>query len=370
MHAQIGFAGQCVEDNSGLYILGSRIFSPAARRFLAADAMSPLGAGGLNRYAYCSGDPLSRVDPSGYSWIDWLLSGAGAIAAIGGLVSALFAIPTGGASLMATLTLVGAAAAEAVSVVAEVGSMVAGVQGNDALQATFGWVALGFGLTAGGLGIASKSAGRAAIAAHVRQASTRDVVSPVRVGAEGSGGVDSLLPPRAVGRIVHRGADIPSARIEAMKVGAKWESRVIPQWRRFEDPARALDAVHWGADSEVSHRYIQRALPDIMRGRQPGEKVFLYTGVHGDELGRNWTLSERRFSETSFTQFDVSRRGSLEQAIGDHSLFIEELSVNNPAANLLLWHRPGTHVHAYCFGAVDELLLTMFDVPPVPVYLL
>lgn len=164
--------------------------------------------------------------------------------------------------------------------------------------------------------------------------------------------------------------DNSGLHISGSRIVSPAARRFLAADARFEDPARALDAVHWGTDSEVSHRYIQRALPDIMRGRQDGEKVFIYTGVHGDELGRNWTLSERRFSETSFTQFDVSRRGSLEQAIGDHPLFIEELSVNNPAANLLLWHRPGTHVHACCFGAVDELLLTMFDVPPIPVYLL
>lgn len=370
MPAQIGFAGQCIENNSGLYILGSRIYSPVAHRFLAPDAMSPFDEGGLNRYAFCSGDPVNRVDPSGNSWIDWLLSGAGLAAAIGGLVSAVLAIPTGGASLMATLTLFGAAAAEAVSVVAEVGSVVAGALGSDTLQATFGWVALGSGLAAGGLGIASKSVGKAATAVHRRLASTRDVVSPVRGGVDYAGVADSLLPSRARGRIVRRGAEIPSARIEAVDLGAKWESRIIPQWRKFEDPVRALDAVHWGADSQVSYRYIKRALPDMMRGRPPGERVFLYTGVHGEALGQNWTLGGRRFSDTSFTQLDVSNRSAFGKAIGEHPLSIEELHVNNPAENLFLWHRPGTHVHAYCFGAVDELLLTMFDVPPIPVYVL
>ncbi|MCY1190730.1 hypothetical protein D9M71_225120 [compost metagenome] len=37
-------------------------------RFQAQDSFSPFGVGGLNGYAYCAGDPVNRVDPSGHSF--------------------------------------------------------------------------------------------------------------------------------------------------------------------------------------------------------------------------------------------------------------------------------------------------------------
>ncbi|WP_313365194.1 RHS repeat-associated core domain-containing protein [Pseudomonas sp.] len=53
-----------------LYLLGNgaRAYSARIRRFLNPDALSPFGYGGTNAYAYCSGDPINRIDPTGQSW--------------------------------------------------------------------------------------------------------------------------------------------------------------------------------------------------------------------------------------------------------------------------------------------------------------
>lgn len=61
-----GFGVQRLEQGGflgKLYLTRYRVYSSAQERFLSAD---PLGlAGGLNLYAYCSGNPLAYVDPLG-----------------------------------------------------------------------------------------------------------------------------------------------------------------------------------------------------------------------------------------------------------------------------------------------------------------
>ncbi|KPY03590.1 Uncharacterized protein ALO57_03163 [Pseudomonas coronafaciens pv. oryzae] len=63
-----GFTGQRVDPVTGHYLLGNgyRAFNPVLMRFNSPDSLSPFGEGGLNAYAYCAGDPVNRVDPSGH----------------------------------------------------------------------------------------------------------------------------------------------------------------------------------------------------------------------------------------------------------------------------------------------------------------
>jgi len=67
----LGFNGQFKERSTGRYHLGNgyRVYNPALMRFQSPDRSSPFDAGGLNAYAYCSGSPVNRVDPSGNSWL-------------------------------------------------------------------------------------------------------------------------------------------------------------------------------------------------------------------------------------------------------------------------------------------------------------
>ncbi|MFS2157694.1 RHS repeat-associated core domain-containing protein [Pseudomonas sp. Pseusp122] len=63
----LGFTGERPDLMTGHYLLGNghRAFNPVLMRFNSPDSLSPFGKGGLNAYAYCSGDPVNRVDPSG-----------------------------------------------------------------------------------------------------------------------------------------------------------------------------------------------------------------------------------------------------------------------------------------------------------------
>ncbi|MGO0630766.1 RHS repeat-associated core domain-containing protein [Pseudomonas sp. SAR267] len=64
------FAGQRLDPLTACYHLGNghRLYGPGLMRFLSPDNLSPFGQGGLNSYAYCAGNPINYIDPSGKFW--------------------------------------------------------------------------------------------------------------------------------------------------------------------------------------------------------------------------------------------------------------------------------------------------------------
>ncbi|MGE8656317.1 MAG: RHS repeat-associated core domain-containing protein [Achromobacter sp.] len=72
--ALLGYNGELLDGEVGYHLgNGYRVYSPTLMRFTSPDAWSPFGAGGVNAYAYCEGDPINRSDPSGHlstrAWI-------------------------------------------------------------------------------------------------------------------------------------------------------------------------------------------------------------------------------------------------------------------------------------------------------------
>jgi RHS repeat-associated protein len=63
-----GFNGEQPDPVTGHYLLGNgyRAYNPVLMRFNSPDSLSPFGKGGFNPYAYCAGDPVNRIDPSGH----------------------------------------------------------------------------------------------------------------------------------------------------------------------------------------------------------------------------------------------------------------------------------------------------------------
>jgi RHS repeat-associated protein len=71
LSSRLGFNGLRRDPLLGFYHLGNgyRAYNPSLRVFQQPDSWSPLGAGGLNDYAYCSGDPVNLSDPDGHLMI-------------------------------------------------------------------------------------------------------------------------------------------------------------------------------------------------------------------------------------------------------------------------------------------------------------
>jgi RHS repeat-associated protein len=63
----LGFNGEAHDPLTGHYLLGNghRAYNSVLMRFNSPDTLSPFGAGGLNPYCYCLGDPVNRIDPNG-----------------------------------------------------------------------------------------------------------------------------------------------------------------------------------------------------------------------------------------------------------------------------------------------------------------
>ena len=74
-----GFTGHTELDNFGLVHMNGRVYDPTIGRFLSADPFiqAPDETQSWNRYAYVRNNPLSLIDPSGYSWLSSALRSIG-----------------------------------------------------------------------------------------------------------------------------------------------------------------------------------------------------------------------------------------------------------------------------------------------------
>jgi len=62
------YTGQEKDDSTSLYNYNARLYDPAAGLFISADTIipNPVSPHTWNRYAYCHGDPVNLIDPSGH----------------------------------------------------------------------------------------------------------------------------------------------------------------------------------------------------------------------------------------------------------------------------------------------------------------
>ncbi|WP_144142566.1 RHS repeat-associated core domain-containing protein [Paraburkholderia sp. BCC1884] len=161
-----GFMGERLDPVTNLYHLGDgyRVYNPRLMRFVSPDALSPFGAGGLNAYAYCAGDPVNRADPSGH--MSWQAS----IGIASGIMGILLAIFSAGVSIAVEGSVLAAIEATsgldlvggAVGVLADATGIASAAleQTDEQASEALGWESFAFGLISGGVELTDKASHR------------------------------------------------------------------------------------------------------------------------------------------------------------------------------------------------------------------
>jgi RHS repeat-associated protein len=80
-------AGHYKDEETGLHYSAARYYNPTLGRFLSLDPLF-LEGGSDNFYAYCNGDPINSIDPTGELIFCAILIGAAVGAAIGAAIGA------------------------------------------------------------------------------------------------------------------------------------------------------------------------------------------------------------------------------------------------------------------------------------------
>ncbi|PYH85738.1 hypothetical protein BO82DRAFT_389360 [Aspergillus uvarum CBS 121591] len=161
--SSIGFNGQWRDPVTGWYHLGNgyRVYNPVLRRYLSPDPGSPFATGEINSYAYCLGDPINRVDPSG----QWSFFGLNFNFGWKDLITGIFGLI---ASIAVGVLTAGASVAIQVGVGITVGmvtSAAAGAVGDLAEGRTPTWKSVGIDALSGLIGGALGEAGGRAFSA-------------------------------------------------------------------------------------------------------------------------------------------------------------------------------------------------------------
>ncbi|MED7955047.1 RHS repeat-associated core domain-containing protein [Streptomyces sp. BE303] len=300
----LGFTGQRSDPMTGWYHLGNgaRAYDPVLLRFTTPDALSPFGAGGVNPYAYCAGDPVNRVDPSGHlSWQAWLGIGLG----IAGL--ALAAVTGGMAIVAAGGVMAAISAASATTLVVGtlgVASDVTAIAGgaletaSPKASAVLGWVSLGTG-----------AAGLAEGGARLARLGAERAPGFAEEAARGFGGPAKRKATLGL-KLAKTDPELHGLPV-VLPDKTPWDMFVIEN----RNGARV-----WVSEGEVDGVMVRRA---ALNAAARGKKVDILSGTHGAELG------ERTGAEVKAEFYHQDVGGRPHAATGQESLWSPNVYVHN-----------------------------------------
>jgi RHS repeat-associated protein len=351
--ARTAFAGQTREADTGWYLLGERPYSPTLRRFLNPDRLSPFASGGINRYAYCSGDPINRIDPGGNSW----------------------------------LGIFGQARAQAQRIV-QLESKVTAAGGLDASVTTPGMLAASVAGTADTVSITAAIMPASMMAEPPKArglfgrsgseaASEGSALPPMRRRKSRTDLIDEdynlkrKQPTRltAAGVEVLMGSSIPRSRINPPRPG--W-SQVSTQWRAARHPTNSSSVVVAG-DSLVHINDYDRLLSGL-RNRNVASFTH-YTGAHGGYFGHNWDIESLSNVGADRSMYEREKL-YMEGASIRFGITVDVVDIGGWTSEQFreALSRDGVHTLAACFGMADSVvrrefklpIQTMYYAPPLP----
>ncbi|WP_413625876.1 RHS repeat-associated core domain-containing protein [Luteibacter sp. Lutesp34] len=334
--ARSAYTGEVHEIDTNGYVLGKRHYSPALRRFLAPDAYSPFGSGGYNRYAYCGGDPINRVDPGGNHWKDVVrtLFGRGNRRSNGYVaLRSDSATPT-------SLATAAASTQEAASPAVAIRSSASGSRAASPGATVMGAVST-----------------QAASNAH-------SLETVWYLGAPAPGRREFGASQN--GREVNIVADLnewPPDRLTRNRLGEPDLKRTWSVLRHPDNPASFVIA----ADTEVHNKDLD-SLYEGLEAHGVSESI-IYTGFHGAPHGNNWdprTGGPREPTQRSHMEdyaFARERWTTARKTVRvanaanlTKSTFRQALAEN------------GVHVISTCFGLADEAVMEALRLTEVTVY--
>jgi len=344
--ARSAYIGQRIEADTDWYLLGERPYSPVLRRFLAPDPRSPLGPGGFNRHAYCGGDPVNRVDPSGHIFSNWSrrsILGTGDAPAHGNVLS------TGAASP--------ASAAVAVASVENLSILTSAI----APRTGYSKESAAFGLLADGPGRAPSRA--------LHPIMEPDSLGHIYFGKAEHANIAARTwrPRRGRGpgriRIVQREA-IPPDRLKYSQDGSP--PTLTEHWAGYRHH-RNPDSTIWAADTRITAHSLR---PLLRRLAAVGvAKATVFTSAHGSPNGKNWSPlgGYRLDSEPEFFVEDLRHTKTFARSVGiDVDIVPITLRRLDEMRQELLVSR--VNIMACCFGVADRAVMEAIN-HDVTVYL-
>jgi RHS repeat-associated protein len=351
--ARTAYVGEVSEADTGWYFLGKRAYSPTLRRFLAPDHASPFNHGGINRYAYCGGDPVNRIDPSGRSWLSWLGASVGLTGRSAGANGAL---STGSrdmrdaVSTPVTAASMAAAVIDAVSITSAIDSMALATSSEPNSGGLFGWIGQLAKVALGGSNLPPTRNG-----SPTRFISLPDSVDTMKTGT-------GTRPQRNI--TLFENKDIPASRSTFNTGGQNDVTRNWIVGTHVNNPRSRI----WAADTAINYADFPHLFPH-MTGRGVTNAT-LYSGVDGyadqSNWGANWFHKQQN---TLFIDQDVrhtkpaGRRVGIDIEIEDVGDFLISDFRKSLAGN-------GDHIIGSCYGIADEVVMDALNLSNVTLYCL